>query len=170
MWPPPPEGPSVGDIMAGKRTRRTFTDADRLSALAALEANGGNVKRTAQSVGISRQLLCYWRDRQKTFDTEKAAALEGLKQGLAERCEALAGLLLEDLQDEEERRQASFRDKATAFGIVVDKMRLLRGEPTVIAGGDIAQEERRSRLAQRYAANRMEDAGGPPAASNGHAT
>lgn len=41
----------------------TYSEEDRVNALATLEANGGNVKRTAQQLGIPRGTLITWRDK-----------------------------------------------------------------------------------------------------------
>ncbi len=47
-----------GDAMA--RARRHYSEEERASALAALAANGGNIKRTASPLGISEKTLNNW--------------------------------------------------------------------------------------------------------------
>jgi hypothetical protein len=42
---------------------RTYTDEDRVRALAALEINAGNVTRASREVGIPRTTIIAWRDQ-----------------------------------------------------------------------------------------------------------
>ena len=42
--------------------QRTYTDDDRVQALAALDLNGGNVTRTSEQTGVSRLTIRAWRD------------------------------------------------------------------------------------------------------------
>src|SRR5262245_52205925 len=42
--------------------QRRYTDEDKQRALAELEANGGNTKRTARLLGIPRTTILQWRD------------------------------------------------------------------------------------------------------------
>lgn len=43
--------------------RRTYTDAERVQALAALAFNRGNIKATARQLGIPHPTLTLWRNR-----------------------------------------------------------------------------------------------------------
>ncbi|MEM8599296.1 MAG: transposase [Bacteroidota bacterium] len=110
-------------------SRRYYSDAQRAEALAALEANDGNVAATSRQTGISTSTLRGWRDApDRAAPTELRAEK---KAGLADRLEALAHDLIDDLA-KPERRRGNVKDVATAIGIAVDKARLLRGESTEI--------------------------------------
>lgn len=116
-------------------------------ALAAVDANGGNVNGTAKQLGIAESTLRKWKTRaSKITDRREAIARKGevKKASLADRLEEIAWALAADLDDRLKRNKASLANTATAFGIVVDKMRLLRGEPTIVT--EQRSEEYRDRL------------------------
>ena len=104
--------------------RRSYSDEQRAEAMAALDANGGNVKRTARETGIPGTTIKGWADgRRAHVDND----LRTQKRGdLADRLEEIAWQLAGALPDKIEG--AALNHIATALGITVDKMRLLRGE------------------------------------------
>jgi len=105
------------------RKRREYSDEQRAEALALLDANEGNVRRTARELGIPRGTLLSWKDKPKAG----VSKLRPQKRGsLFEAGKNVAWLLAGKLQDEEKLRKASYRDIATSFGIVVDKLEVLR--------------------------------------------
>jgi transposase-like protein len=109
-----------------KGGKRWYTDEERLSALAALTANGGNVEGTAKTIGIPMQTLWAW---SKGHRFPQALQLRNEKNGdLATACEELAWLLASVVPEKIEK--APLNHITTAFGTLVDKSRLLRGEPT----------------------------------------
>lgn len=115
--------------MARKRSNRTFTDEDRAAALAALDANGGNVSHTARQLDIPRKTLEGWA---KGIVTPPPPELRQQKKGdladsLAELADKLAGGITNKIGD------ASLQAMAVALGIVIDKYLLLKGLPTTIS-------------------------------------
>ena len=114
-----------------KRTH--YTDEQRAEALAALDANGGNVSGTADDLGIPRGTLRRW---DKARENAAPAQLRHEKRDdLADRMEALAHTLLDDVLDSENaaaRRIGKINEVSTAIAIAIDKARLLRGEATNI--------------------------------------
>lgn len=113
---------------ATKRPKRKYTEAFKAKALAALDANGGNVWRTAKEVGIPTTTLERWAKDQDAVPPdvreekrkELAAELEGFVIGLCNlRAKSLEGL--------------NVRDTAVAIGIGVDKLLLLKGQPNQIS-------------------------------------
>ncbi|MEM8558373.1 MAG: hypothetical protein AAGG50_11175 [Bacteroidota bacterium] len=114
--------------------RRHYSDEQRAEALAALDANRdqngeGGYTATSRQTGIPRGTIRRWDE-----DRDRAAPAQlrhEKKAGLADRLEALAHDLINDLA-KPERRVGNVKDVATAIGIAVDKARLLRGESTEI--------------------------------------
>ncbi|MCI3922440.1 hypothetical protein MO973_19595 [Paenibacillus sp. TRM 82003] len=84
-----------------------------------------NVRETARHFGVSPATVMKIRD-------EKPDVFEHMrtfkKQEFIERGWRLAGRLYEAMEDK--IPEATFKDLATGFGIVVDKMQLISGEPT----------------------------------------
>ena len=115
---------------------RRYSDEERATALAALVANGGNVARTARQLAIPAETLRKWSKGERHPESTQMG--EQKKGPLADAIEAVANQLLGDLSDEAKRSQASLKDIATAFGIAVDKMQLLRGRATSIQQHDLS--------------------------------
>lgn len=126
-----------------------YSDAFKAEALAALNANGGNVMRTANELDIPRKTLEGWRDGVGT--RALSADDRHQKRGdLADRLEVIAWKLVDGIE-EADISKASLVQKTTAFGILCDKMRLLRGEATSIHE-DRKVEEIRGRLESKLLA------------------
>lgn len=108
--------------------RRHYSDNDKATALAALDANGGNLKRTARETNVPVSTLQRWTAGSKNaaipdLRTQKRAELSTLfEDEIYAIFEALPA----------KRHEASYQQLATAAGIYTDKMRLLRGLPTEI--------------------------------------
>jgi transposase-like protein len=123
--------------------RRNYSDDDKATALAALAANEGNLKRTAQQLGIPRRTLEHW-SKGKSHPAVRELAHQK-KAELADRLEDIAHQLLDALPDK--IANASLQHTAITLGIAVEKMRLLREQPTSISiGGDLSDDERLNRL------------------------
>lgn len=127
-----------------------YTDAQRAAALAALTANGGNLKRTSDELGIPRATLTGW---------TKNPALTELRHeneaSLTEELERVAYALVRAIPDK--IHEASLNHVSVSLGIAIDKLRLLRGEATEVTEvrGSDAKRELADRLA-RLAADRPE--------------
>jgi hypothetical protein len=116
--------------------RRHYSDQEKAEALAALAANKGNVKLTARTLGIPRMTLAHWANGDCSPEVTK---LGHLKKGeLASTLEALAHKHVDACPDK--IADANLQATATSLGICVDKMLLLRGEPTEIKGQMTDQE------------------------------
>lgn len=111
--------------------RRSYSDNDKATVLASLDANGGNLKRTARETGIPVSTVRSWRDgvgvseRVEEFRPIKRAELSTLFE---DEIYAIFDLL------PEKRKEATYQQLATSLGIYTDKMRLLRNLPTEIVG------------------------------------
>src|SRR5262249_30829638 len=88
--------------------------------------------RTAAQLGIPKGTLENWASARRHPEACQMAVEK--KTALAGRLEDLAHLLLDEMARPDKRKGASLQQCATSFGIAVDKMRLLREQPTVIPG------------------------------------
>lgn len=114
----------MGTKVPRPRARRRYTDAFRASALAALDANGGNVERTARDLDLPRKTVEGWAQGR----TDVPADLRHEKrQELAEAVEDCIRRLCGGIAV----REGDPVDKvAVAVGILTDKLLLLRDRPT----------------------------------------
>lgn len=110
------------------RSRRTYTDSDRLTGLAALEANGGNVTRTAQAIGIPKPTLILWRDQAIEAGSQKIlTAPDHVKPDWADLYGQAAVLGARIITKNLRRyrhlalKPSELRDVAVISGIAVDK-------------------------------------------------
>lgn len=109
----------------GKRV--SYTDEDKAAALAMLDANDGNVKGTADSLGIPESTLRSWKNDRGT--PRNIAELRDKNRGeLSDRIFNLTHLVLDNLP--EKLDEASAKDLFVSLGILVDKLQLLKGQPT----------------------------------------
>lgn len=105
-----------------------YSPERKAEVIALVEANGGNVKRTADQTGIQYSTIQYWLShpgRFNEFRQEKRVALADLAENNAYKLGF--SIATQDLTD------VPLNHRATAFGIMVDKMQLLRGLPTNIS-------------------------------------
>ena len=122
--------------------RRSYTDVERAEALAALDANGGDEALTARQLGVPRTTIQEWAKGRVSRDVPELR--QEKKEGLADRLEAVAHQLLSLFPDK--AKDANLQQVATSFGIAIDKMRLLREQPTNITGDGISDAERVARF------------------------
>lgn len=96
-----------------------YTDSDRAAVLAALQANGGNVAKTARETGVPRVTLIGWAkdsDRQgRTADVVTRKRVDLADVIRAELDGIFAAMATK-------RGEASYRELATAAGILTDKL------------------------------------------------
>jgi hypothetical protein len=110
--------------------KRKYTDEQKATYLAILDGHGGNLARTARETGVPRKTLADW--------SAGRGATPGVtdirhqkKAALAEMLEQLAGRLLA-LTTDNDIRAVDLGGRFKALAIAVDKMRLLREQPTDI--------------------------------------
>ncbi len=104
--------------------KHSYTDAERAAALAVLQANGGNMLRTSKATGIPRTTLITW-----AGDVERQARMPEVERARFD----LADVIERELQAifqamATKRADATYRELATAAGILTDKLHLLRGK------------------------------------------
>lgn len=126
-------------------SKRQYSDNEKAGALAALDANGGNVNQTAKQLGIPRKTLGMWAHN-RHLSADVADIRQEKRKELSARLEDLAHTLVDILPGK--LPKASVRDLAGALIVAVDKMQLLKGAPTAISK-DVSErtnEERAARI------------------------
>lgn len=113
-------------------SKRIYTDADRARVKAVLDANDGNVKRTARETGLPVMTVRTWKQKweREGLPAEVAAALPAAIEGEVEDLDRVRNKLLHIIEEKADRRDISTRDAITGFGVLTDKSRLLQGKPT----------------------------------------
>jgi|ERR1044072_2779859 hypothetical protein len=113
---------------------KKYSADEKATALAALRANGGNVQKTSDVIGIPRKTLENWA---KGGGMKMTPIPEGLIEEksslLAGELDKVAALLVGELSNPDKVAKASLVAVATSLGIVVDKRNLLRHQPTSIS-------------------------------------
>ncbi len=125
--------------------KRSYSDEEKASALAALAANGGDVHRTSRQVGVPRKTLEDW-SKGRGVCLAVADIRQGKKADLADRLEDLAHQLADAIPGK--IPTADLKQLGVSLGIAVDKMRLLREQPTSIEAHDLSDDEKLARLRQ----------------------
>lgn len=107
-------------------TRKTYSEDDKSTTLAFLEANRGNVRATARQTGISRNTIQYWASGGGV--NAQVAETSAIKKGdLAALWEAEAEAALAMAKQIRGSGDTTYRDLITAAGIATDKVTRLRG-------------------------------------------
>lgn len=107
-----------------------YTNEQKEAALVALVANNYDYAKTANVQNVNERQLRRWAKGEYVSD-ENVQNVGVIKQCLADRAEALAQRLLGRVETQVDT--ATIMQAATTFAIMVDKMRLLREEPTSIS-------------------------------------
>lgn len=109
---------------------RQWTDTEKVEALLQLDLNGGNVYRTAKEFeGLPYDTLLAWsKGKGLNDDIRRAHACKqiDLHDTLEDLARLIVGMLPEKLET------ATGKDAGIVLGIVVDKMQILRGQPSSV--------------------------------------
>ena len=120
----------------------------KTSVVAAIEANGGNVLATARLFNLPRDTVNYWWKNSERF-VQIQQQNPGYVASIADKCESIAHNLADSI-DSHDLSIVPLGQKATALGIVIDKMQLLRGEPTSISTSAMSEEDRQLKMAEIF--------------------
>ena len=120
-----------------------YPDAVKETCITAYRDLGLSARQVAELYDVDHTTVLDWAkgERINSHPTLGQTSTE-LKQRLDERAEQLAHLFLDGVTPEKVAKQSA-TGNATGFAILVDKMRLLREQPTVIHR---TTEERRTAL------------------------
>jgi hypothetical protein len=111
--------------------KRSYSEADKAAALAMLDANGGNLKKTATAMGIPQTTLRQWRDGEHVNDD--VAKKRDIKNGtLSDLFEQVTRAYLSRALDDDAIKDTRGKDAVIAAATSLDKLRLLQGLPTEI--------------------------------------
>lgn len=131
-------------------SKRQYSDNDKALALATLDANAGDISKTSRLLKVPASTLTDW-SQNRGVNPEVTEIREVKKQELAEKLEEVAHALTDNILI---RAKTDFsvlvplKDFAVTLGIAIDKMQLLKGEPTGISKdvSNHSNEERASRI------------------------
>ncbi|SRR5713101_2642305 len=113
----------------------------KAAVIAAIEQNGGNVLATSKLFNLPPDTVRYWwanSDRFREIQVTSSICL-------ADKLENVAHSYVDSLASHD-LSIVTARDKASVAAIAIDKMQLLRGEPTSIPG--LSEQDRALRLAE----------------------
>lgn len=114
------------EITQQKAVYNDYSLERKAEVLAMVQANGGNVDRTAGETGIAHQTIRYW-----LTNAAKYSQIQSQKVvDLADQCEADARYYFALARDK--APDAPYNHLMTGAAIATDKMQLLRGQPTSI--------------------------------------
>jgi hypothetical protein len=105
-----------------RRTRR-YSDSERAAALAALDANGGNVRKTAKQIGVPRKTLEEWSAGHCHPEVQEIR--KECRATLAERFEQIIHQILDVMPGK--IADSGLQQLVVTAAIAVDKMQLLKG-------------------------------------------
>jgi len=135
-----------------KRARRTYSDKQIAEACAIFDSCRGNLLEASRESGVPRKTLERWVRGQSNRVSAASVApematlrhMEGLS--IADRLESLIGNILDVAPGK--LAEAPFGQSMTGLSIAVDKMRLLRDQPTQISA---AQDGAFAEMVKEYA-------------------
>jgi transposase-like protein len=125
-------------------TQRRYTEEYRASALALLDANAGNAKKTAAELGISRRTLRDWYVRANEHSPTETH--QDARETLQETIDRLLYKILGAMETKIDT--ATYRELYTSAGILSDKSIALRTlEAKSDEPAELTDDERVTRLA-----------------------
>jgi len=111
------------------KTWHTYTDQDKAAALAYLQSKGWRIAEAARDLGMPEDTLRSWAAG-KRLPPGVREKYDEIKQGLSLKLENIANQIIDAIPDT--IPTASLKDLGAILSVVIDKMRLLREEPTAI--------------------------------------
>jgi hypothetical protein len=133
---------------AASRSRpkyKRYSDEEKSAALAQLQSSRRTIRSAAREMGIPRGTLQDWASGKKLGPTV-AQQFGAVRDTMSARLEDIAYQIIDAIPAKIE--EASLRDLGATLAVVIDRMRLLREEPTAITES-INRKEMLERLIDR---------------------
>jgi hypothetical protein len=127
-----------------------YSDKEKGLALATLDANAGNLSKTARQLNIPIKTLSDWRDK-VGLHPDIAAIRSGKKLELSEKLERIAHLIADAIPHKIDK--AGLKDASVSLGVAIDKSRLLRELPTSITATAQSRKQLSTELIEKYGLN-----------------
>jgi transposase-like protein len=112
--------------------RRVYTEKDQARVAVVLQANDGNIKRTARETGVPINTVRDWKTKwanegyPEPVEDAIPAATEELLTDLKEAVKLATGIVIEKLRD----GKVDAKTAAWISGVYIDKIRLYEGQAT----------------------------------------
>jgi len=116
-----------------------YSEDFKVGALAMLRVNDNNITKTATQLGLPRVTLRAWAHRLSGITQAVEAKIPQHVKSLADRLDEIAHLCCDAIPGKIEK--AALSQVSVSLAIAVDKMRLLRDQPTAITQ-DLTTEQR----------------------------
>jgi len=127
--PQPATTPRTKRRYSVPKTWHTYTDQDKAAALAYLQSKGWRIAEAARDLGVPKSTLQGWAAGEWLPPAVREKYGE-IKESLSSKLENIAHQLIDAIPDT--IPNASLKDLGAILAVVIDKMRLLREEPTAI--------------------------------------
>lgn len=111
------------------KKRKKYTDKDKALALATLDAYGGSLRKTSEQLKIPVATLDDWNKGRSVTPKIEQIRTENRRE-LSEKLDDIAHQLADAIPGKID--SASLLQASTSLAIAVDKMQLLKGQPTAI--------------------------------------
>src|SRR5258708_907151 len=111
---------------------RQYTDREKGHALAGLDIEGGNVSKANRVTGGPETTLGQREEGTRGMNEDVAALRAGKRLALDVVTEDMAYLVLDVMRTNGSLKKANAQQLAITYGILTEKMLLLRGQPTAI--------------------------------------
>lgn len=138
--------------------RRVFTEKDQARVAVLLQANNGNVKKTAREAGLAPATVRDWRNKwnlQGGLPPAVEEAIPAATEGLVADLKEVVSLAIVNVKDKLREGKVSAKDAAWISGVFIDKIRIIEGQATTrtetvhaLPGVDEARELMRGFLAE----------------------
>jgi transposase-like protein len=112
--------------------RGRYDDTDKARVLAVLQANDGNVKRTARETGVADQTVRDWKKKlaKGQMPAGTTAALPAMLGEFVADAERIRNKALKELEVQIDAGELSGKDLIVIVGVLTDKVRMAKGQAT----------------------------------------
>ena len=131
------------------KSKTKYSDTQRGEVLAILDSNGGNLSQTSRQTNVPLTTIHDWKSG--LIHDEVSEIRNEKKAELSEIFERAARTYLENSLDDSSVSRTGGKDSIIAAGVAVDKMLLLRNQPTSIVQTQQSQVEHIVKITRQVA-------------------